>query len=340
MTFTIIDPVTRDRLTLGSDGRANAETFGRRWRKGVLDLVGSPEDQATADHYALQWSDEIGFQNFARENVQAMQATPGKQMGWPRFFHEVRNRARGQEVRVYDAACGFGGLLDEFFADPIPEGLVYLGADIHGSLTNIRLPQGARPGQIALLRWDIGERLPVAEPFDVVVCRASIHHTKEPHRTFDNLASVLLPGGRIAISAYARKGNLREAVDDGLRAAIGPLMPMEAMGVGRELALLGRALQCTGARVMLSEDLAWLGIKAGDYPLQEFIYDHLLKCWWNDKFGERYSTVVNYDWYHPTYAYRYTLDQLTAWFDRNKIQVTQTVSTSFQHFLDGTRAAE
>ena len=340
MSFTVHDPVSGNSLQLGADPQRNAETFGARWQAGVLDLVGTPVDQATADHYELQWGESVGFQNFAQKNPQAMQATPGKQMGWPRFFEEVREMARHKSVRVFDAACGFGGLLDELFADPIPEGLIYLGADIHGSLANIKKPKSAAPGQITLMRWDIGEVLPVEEPFDVVICRASIHHTREPHRTFDNLVSRLSRGGgRIAISAYARKGNLREAVDDGLRAVIKPLGPDVAMKIGRELALFGRALQRTGARVTIDENLEWLGIKAGEHPLQSLIYDHLLKCWWNDAFGEDYSAVVNYDWYHPTYAYRYAFDELSGWFDKNHIQVNHSHSTSFQHFIDGTRKA-
>ena len=319
MNFKIKDTAANITMKLGSDAVLNASTFGKRWQNGVLDLVGIPNDEATADHYELQSSGEVEFQNFARANPQAMQATPGKQMGWPRFFHEIREMARSHEVRVYDAACGFGGLVDEFFADPIPQGLIYLGADIHGSLADIRRPDGARAGQVTLVWWDIGERLPVLEPFDVVVCRASIHHTRQPDRTFDNLASVLKPGGRIAISAYARKGNLCEAVDDGLRTVIAPMAPRDAMSVGRELARFGQALQRSGAHITIDKDMPWLRVKADEYPLQALICDHLLKCCWNDSFDEDYSIVVNYDWYHPIYVYRYFINDIEVWFVKNCI---------------------
>ena len=339
MSFTIVDPESGIHRLLSPVDAVNAVSFGDRWRGGVLNLVDNASDQATADHYALQWGKTVGFQSFAQGNPSAMQATPGKQLGWPRFFKEVRESARFKTVRVYDAGCGFGGLLDELFASPIPEGLVYVGADIHGSLTDIKRPVGAGPGQVTLLRWDIGEKLPVVELFDVVICRASIHHTKEPHRTFDRLAEVLAVGGRIAISAYARKGNLREAVDDGLRNVIKQLAPSDAMLVGRELAIFGRALQRASARVTIDEDLKWLGIEAGDYPLHGLIYEHLLKCWWNDAFDTQYSAVVNYDWYHPTYAFRYAFDEIARWFECNGIQINHSNSTTFQHFADGVRSA-
>jgi hypothetical protein len=144
MTFTIVDPASGAPRLLTGENAANLSAFGGRWKNGVLDLIEAPCDQATADHYELQWGSEVGFQNFAQKNPQAMQATPGKQMGWPKFFREVREMACSREVRVYDAACGFGGLMDEFFADPIPQGLIYLGADIHGSLADITGGQMAR----------------------------------------------------------------------------------------------------------------------------------------------------------------------------------------------------
>lgn len=339
MTLTIIDPADQSRKVVASDEETNARTFGGRWRSGIIDLVGSVEDEDTARHYEYQWSREVGFQDFSRANRAAMGSTPGRQMGWPAFFQSVRDRAATRQTRIYDAACGFGGLLDEFFADPVPEGLLYVGADIHGSLADIVRPKGARPGQVTILRWDISEPLPVAEPFDVVVCRASIHHTRDPFATFRNLVKVLKPGGRIAISAYARKGNLREAVDDGVRSAVAGMAPADAMAVGLEFARVGKALKETGAVIDIPEDLPWMGVKRGKYPIQQFIYDYVMKCWWNEMFGEKYSSVVNFDWYHPTYAYRYRVEELLKWYDECGIAVSDVQSTTFQHFIDGTKRA-
>lgn len=339
MPLTVIDPIDRSLKGISPEGEDNARTFGSRWKRGVLDLVGTVEDEETARHYEYQWSGEVGFQDFSRANRTAMGATPGKQMGWPAFFQSVREQARVAETRVYDAACGFGGLLDEFFEEPVPEHLLYVGADIHGSLSDIVRPKTARPGQVNILRWDIGEQLPVVEPFDVVVCRASIHHTKDPFATFRNLVSVLKPGGRIAISAYARKGNLREAIDDGIRDAVAGLSPKDAMSLGLEFARVGRALKDTGATIKIDNDLPWMGIKKGVYPIQTFVYDYIMKCWWNEGFGEKYSAVVNFDWYHPTYAFRYDISELTGWFETCGISVNDMHSTSFQHFVDGTKRA-
>ena len=225
--------------------------------------------------------------------------------------------------------------MDALFADPVPPGLIYLGADIHGSLHSLKRPPGAKPGQTMLMRYDIFDPLPVAEPFDAVICRASIHHTPDPAKTFASLRSVLTSDGVLAISAYALKSRLRETMDDGLRAQIKPLPNDKALKVANELTQLARAIQQVPGKIEIGQDLEWLGIPKGSYGVHELIYDHMMKCWFNETFGEQYSDVVNFDWYHPTYAYRYRQDDLKTWFSRHSLDVIATASTKAQHYLEG-----
>ena len=336
MIYRVLDPDSGVELPLDlPTRRATLSISARAGETGCSICCPRTHITRRAEHYTLQWGAMIAFQDFAKQNPVAMMATPGKQLGWQTFFEEVREEARHRTLRVLDAACGCGAIMDELFRAPVPEGIRYVGTDIHGALSTIKRPIGASAEQTAFLRWDIGRRLPIRDKFDVVICRASIHHTEAPRATFANLASMLTPRGRIAISAYARKGNLREAVDDGVRRAIGSMAPDEAFAVGREFALLGRALQRVGEKVDIEDDLDWLGIPAGNYNVQDLIYDHILKCWWNDAFGEKYSTVVNFDWYHPTYAYRYGLEEIAAWFVENGIEIKATATTKAQHYVEG-----
>ena len=68
--------------------------------------------------------------------------------------------------------------------------------------------------------------------------------------------------------------------------------------------MLVKAIQAVGATVVDPKDLPFLAIKVGYYEIQEFVYDHFLKCWYNADFVD-YSDVVNFDCYHPPHAYRY-----------------------------------
>ena len=56
-------------------------------------------------------------------------------------------------------------------------------------------------------------------------------------------------------------------------------------------------------------------------------------------YGERFSTLVNYDWYHPRYAHRYELNEVEQWFERNQLRLVEETSTDVQHYLKGQKEA-
>lgn len=305
---------------------------------GVVDLLANrrPADQ-TCEHYSLQWGPEVDFAGFYRKQPGALSVMTSKQMGWPDLIERIRKRARSQPVHLLDAACGYGGLFMDVFASPIPEYLRYVGADIHGALNAIQRPSGVGPDRAMFVRWDISDPLPTTDAFDVVVCRAAIHHTPDPRATFTSLVGLLAPGGTIAITVYAKKAPMREANDDALRKIIVPMPPRDAFDIARQFSLLGRDLQAANGEINIAQDLPFLGIKAGRYSVQEFIYDHFLKCWFNPGFGEKYSDVVNFDWYHPPYAYRYEIKDVAAWFEDHGLEISATSSTKAQHYFEGRR---
>lgn len=303
---------------------------------GVVDLLGDRAIQ-TADHYSLQWGPGVDFASFYKNNRPQLNAMTSRQMGWPALIDRIRARARTERVRLFDAACGYGGVFMDLFEAPAPEGLTYVGADIHGALPSIRRLEGAEPHRAAFVRWDISDPLPVDAEFDVIICRAAIHHTPDPSRTFRSLVERLAPGGIIAITAYAKKPPMREASDDALRSRIVPMEAEAALRVAHQFTQLGKDLQASDAVIEITTDLPFLEIKAGRYRLQEFIYDHFLKCWHNENFGDRYSDIVNFDWYHPPFAYRYDLDDLKAWFRDSGIDITDIQTTKAQHYVEGRR---
>jgi arsenite methyltransferase len=299
-----------------------------------IDLLG-PDATQTAEHYTLQWGGELNFAEFVRANPAAASVMPGSQLGWGRLLDEIAERAASAPVAVYDAGCGFGAIAETLAKTHPPAR--YVGADLHRSLPAIadRIDGFADWG--LLLRWDITRPLPVGDKFDYVICRATIHHTPDPPKTLETIAASLAAGGTIAVSAYARKAPVREAADDALRAEIVALSPAEAFAACDSFTVLGRALQETDARVEIPVDLPVLGIGAGNYSVHELVYDHLVKCFYNQDFGDRFSTLVNYDWYHPAFAYRQDIAEVVEWFERIGLEVRAVASTKAQHFVEAVR---
>jgi SAM-dependent methyltransferase len=304
----------------------------------VLDL--EPGDHRQTDaHYTLQWGREKAFFDFLSKQPAAKAIMPAGQMGWPALFEEIRSKAKSGKgpVHVYDAACGFGGITRELVSDETAKGIRYVGADIHHSLDLIaeKVPALARCGM--LLRWDVSNPLPTSERFDYVICRAAIHHTPNPRKTFTSLVSRLKPGGQIAITVYRKKSIAREALDDAYRSEIVPLDPEAAFALCRQFTVLGQALQQIEQTVTIPEDLPLFGIAAGGHKVQTLFYNHFLKCFFNPVFGEEYSTLVTYDWYHPRFAYRYRRDEIQKWFDEEGLAVAKYSEIEAQMYVQGTR---
>jgi SAM-dependent methyltransferase len=289
----------------------------------------------TAQHYSDQWGKEKGFLDFVQKQPQVKKIMPSARLGWEELFSRLRDEVIDKDLYIYDAACGFGGIANELINNRTCRNMHYVGADIHGELADIvnKIPYFSDCG--ILMRWDMVRQIPVREKFDYVLCRASLHHTPNPRESFNALCAALKPGGTIAISVYKKKGLCREACDDALRNVISRMPNSQAYQVCRQLTLLGKALQQIKENIVLTEDLPLIGIAKGEYNVQELIYYHLIKCFNNDDFGEKYSTLVNYDWYHPQYAYRYTLDEVVSWFSENGIELNDTISIEAQHYLVG-----
>jgi SAM-dependent methyltransferase len=292
-------------------------------------------DDLTSQHYTLQWGKDVNFLEFMQARPMLKSVMASAKLGWQSLFDEIQYRAKDSSISVYDAACGYGSIANELINEVTAINLAYCGADIHGSLDNIlkMTPLFSKCG--LLIRWDISKPLPIIEKFDYVICRNAIHHTPNPEKSFESICSSLKLGGKIAISVYKKKAIGREALDEAFRNVISKMSPEEAFEVSRQFTILGKALQQIQETIILEEDLPLLGIKKGESTVHNLIYYHFLKCFYNQDFGDMYSTLVNYDWYHPPFAYRYEIDEVKDWFLKNGIELKQTITSDVQHYLEG-----
>jgi SAM-dependent methyltransferase len=155
--------------------------------------------------------------------------------------------------------------------------------------------------------------------FDVIFSGGVLHHTANPATSFAQLCNHLKPGGFIGIYVYKVKPFLRELADQQLRAITTRLDFEQCTEFAGQLAALGLALQRYQEPLIIEQDIPLLGIKAGTYNLQKFVYDHFLKCFYNSELGLDHSVLANVDWYHPQHASHHTKDEVASWFESNGI---------------------
>jgi SAM-dependent methyltransferase len=151
--------------------------------------------------------------------------------------------------------------------------------------------------------------------FDLVVADGVLHHTPDTRAALLALYRKVRPGGQLFFHVYRRMGPARQFTDAHIRGELGRLSPEECLAACEGLTQLGRELSRLGATITLEKPIPVLGIPAGTHDVQRLLYDHFVKCFWNDAFDFETNNMVNFDWYHPHHAWQHTEDEVRGWLD-------------------------
>lgn len=227
--------------------------------------------------------------------------------------------------RILDAGCG-NGRVTALLQRHAPSTAKIVALDLVSAdvaRTNlIGLPN------VTVAEGDLLGDLDALGHFDFVYCQEVLHHTGDPRAAFINLCHRLAPGGEIAIYVYRRKAPIREFVDDFVRERISALPYEEALSVCAQITDLGHTLtdaMSDGKPILVRvPSVTLLGIEAGEYTLQRFIYHFFMKCYWNPDLLKSENVAINYDWYHPEDSTRHDLPEVMKWFDEARLTVSHS----------------
>lgn len=285
-TYPVIDGVPRllpCSKGAGAESLQVQESFGAKWTR-------LPE-----------WGMDAGTRAFMREWLL-------RKYGW----QDEAGYAGALENRraILDAGCGLGREVVNFAAAAPHAQVVGLEYSRCVSET-IRYLEDLPNAWV--VQGDIMRPPLAGGAFDLIFSEGVLHHTPDTRAALGSLLPLLAPGGEIAFYVYARKAPLREFADDFLRERMTKMPVEECWEACRAITSLGRALSRLRAEIEISEPIPPLGIAAGRYDVQRLIYDHVVKCFWNDSFDFEENNLVNFDWYHPAYAHRHTPEEVEGW---------------------------
>ncbi len=211
---------------------------------------------------------------------------------------------------VLDAGCG-SGVDTSMFADC---GARVVAVDLSREAAGATYRQAGGRDNVHVIQGDV-QRLPFAPgTFDYVSSDQVLHHTPDTFNSFEAIRRLAKPGARVLIYVYRQKGAIREFADDFIRERTTKMSAEACYAFCRSITELGRALTNVHAEVDVPEAIPMLGIEAGAQDVQRFVYWNVLKCFWNDDYDFETNVIVNFDWYHPHYAYRHTVDEVKRWF--------------------------
>jgi len=222
--------------------------------------------------------------------------------------------------RILDAGCG-NGRVTALLRRHSPEPTKIVALDLVSSeIARKNLETHHLSDNCIFLERDLLGDLRDLGTFNFIYCQEVLHHLPEPERGFQNLCGLLSPEGEIAVYVYKRKAPIREWVDDYLRGIVSGRPYDEAIRICKQITELGKNLSEQAIKIQVPR-VETLEIQEGEYDLQRFIYHFFMKCFWNSNLTFQENVAINYDWYHPQIATRYTLEEVREWFVRVKSRI-------------------
>jgi len=221
-------------------------------------------------------------------------------------------------TKILDAGTGIGNSAKFLSSNPKAD---VFALDASNSVDFAYEKYGSLPN-VHFLQADL-RQLPFRRKFfDYIYSDQVLHHTKNTGTSFKYLTKFLTSSGHISIYVYNKKAPVREYVDDFIRKKTVKMSIEECTEFSKQMAYLGKSLAKVKKKIRIPNDISILGVKAGEYDVQRFIYWHFLKCFWDESNNFERSVGVNFDWYSPKYAYRHTPSEVKKWFKDTQIRIS------------------
>lgn len=274
-------------------------------RDGVLRQASLIEkEDPLAEFYGLHWRmpgayDDAPSFKFQQELFDVM---------FPGYQERVQKEVKSNDV-VLDIGCGSGIAGRAYFGDALQK-TRYIAIDMSLAIEQAKQDFAAEKMVVGLVQAKI-ENLPFpAASADYVFCPGVLHYTPDMQAAFIDLAKVLKKGGRLISWIYQKQKPIRQVTDDYIRSVISKMAPDAAFEAMKPLTKLGIALGELKQTIDVPEDIPFLGIKAGKYDLQRFIYYHFMKLFYNPELPFTRHVVNNWNAYYPGHVLFHSLDEL------------------------------
>ena len=231
--------------------------------------------------------------------------------------NELRDFLSTKKV-ILDAGCGLG-YKAAWFAELSPSSLV-IAMDF-SEASERAAAKYHTIDNLVFMRGDIADTKIKSGIIDFVSCDQVIMHTENPELTFSEFVRIIRKNkGEVGCYFYAKKALPRELLDDYFRTKCKDLSSSELWGMSKNLTKLGKILSDLEIEIEVPS-IPQLGIKGGRQDLQRFIYWNFIKCFWNAELGKDTSDSVNFDWYSPSNARRFTQDEVLKIVSENGLKV-------------------
>lgn len=265
-----------------------------------------------------------------RENVQqTIDTFNQKWKWWPEFKKEYAlvqldwlvkkmNMQSREELFSFWKSCkkianvGSGnGYVEKLIAEVSPETQI-VGFDVN---TEMSKKNNAHLSNVKIETYSVFD-IPHSYDgqFDLVMSEGVLNFTGDTRKAVHDCARLVAPGGKLMVHVYHKGNAVRELTDNALSKQAGELTPEQCLEWCKQFTTLGQVLHEQNKEITIP-DVPALGWKAGTYKLQEFMFYHVVRCFWDwtGKSTFEENNLDMYDWFGPRVATRHTTEELVEW---------------------------
>lgn len=201
--------------------------------------------------------------------------------------------------KVLEAGCGMGKYVR--VVSDLRAGLV-VGLDASDAVERACAVTERRPN-VLVVQGDIFHP-PLRGGFDFAYSVGVLHHTPDPRRAFSRVASLVRPGGELAVWLYPRSREFVPRVLELWHERV--LRPLTSRLPHRRLERLCEAL---GRLTVLKTRMRQRG-----GPVRLGLARMISAVAVGDHLDPGIAAFLNFDWYSPPFRSRHTVEELVEWF--------------------------
>ncbi|MBD3271240.1 MAG: methyltransferase domain-containing protein, partial [Elusimicrobia bacterium] len=262
--------------------------------------------------FGSKWTSQPSW-GFSKHTARFMERWILEKYGWK--TKSKLTSFLSHKKNILDAGCGTGRDTLKF-ARLSPHAHVW-GVDFSDSVFAAP-PAVMKRDNTLIVKADL-TMLPFSHGFfDFIYSEGVIHHTPDPYATFTALVNRLAHGGEIALYVYHKKPPVREFTDTYLREKTTQMSDKECWKFSKDLTRLGKIFSAHNKKYRIAQSIPLLHIQPGRYTIQDILYNYFIKSFWNSRFSFKENALINFDWYHPYYAYSFTVHELRRWFQKKR----------------------
>jgi len=278
-------------------------------RDGVLRAIEyvSQSQAQTSDVFGYKWNRRDTFESANARSV--MRDWLRARYGEPSDMPWLQD-----DAVLIDIGCGAARSSVELFGERLKQ-VRFIGTDISAAIDVAADSFSSAGLNGEFIQCDLNALPFRDESCDVLFSEGVLHHTDSTKTAFERTARLVKPGGRFMFYVYRKKGPIREFTDDYIREKLQGLSPEHAWKAMEPLTKLGIAFGELNAKITVTEDVELLGIKAGEYDVQRFLYWNVVKMFYRPDLTFDEMAHINFDWFAPVNAHRQTEQEVRQWCD-------------------------